>query len=72
MSWAQRLKPVFGIEIETCEHCGGRVTAIASIEDAAVIEKILTHLQLPDHSRVQAPPARSTARDSGSIRLTEP
>jgi len=25
MSWAQRLKRVFGIEIESCEHCGGAV-----------------------------------------------
>jgi hypothetical protein len=23
MTWAQRLKRVFGIEIETCEQCGG-------------------------------------------------
>ena len=41
MSWAQRLKRVFRIEIETCEHCGGRVQVIASIEDAAVIGWIL-------------------------------
>jgi hypothetical protein len=25
MSWAQRLKRVFGIDIETCERCGGAV-----------------------------------------------
>jgi len=25
MTWAQRLKRVFGIEIETCEPYGGRV-----------------------------------------------
>ena len=23
MTWAQRLKRVFRIDIETCEHCGG-------------------------------------------------
>jgi hypothetical protein len=27
MTWAQRLKRVFGIEIETCEQCGGAVFA---------------------------------------------
>jgi len=32
MTWAQRLKRVFGIEIETCEVCGGKVRVIASIE----------------------------------------
>ena len=44
MTWAQRLKRVFRIDIETCEHCGGAVRIIASIEDPVVIEKILTHL----------------------------
>lgn len=32
MSWAKRLKRVFNIDIETCEHCGGTVKIIASIE----------------------------------------
>jgi hypothetical protein len=44
MTWAQRLKRVFKIDIETCDHCGGAVKIIACIEDPAVIEKILTHL----------------------------
>ena len=44
MTWAQRLKRVFGIDIETCPACGGAVRIIACIEDPAVIEKILTHL----------------------------
>ena len=45
-TWAQRLKRVFGIgiDIETCQACGGAVRIIASIEDPEVIEKILTHL----------------------------
>ena len=44
MIWAQRLKWVFGIEIETCEQCGGKVRVTASIEDPAVIGQILGHL----------------------------
>lgn len=44
LTWAQRLKRVFAIEIETCRHCGGRLRVIASIEDAAVIARILEHL----------------------------
>ena len=44
ITWAMRLKRVFGIEIETCGECGGDVRIIASIEDPAVIQKILTHL----------------------------
>ena len=45
MSWAQRLKRVFRIDIESCERCGGRVKIIASIEDAAVIGTILAYLE---------------------------
>jgi len=44
MTWAKRLKRVFNIDIETCSNCGGDVRIIASIEDAAVIQKILTYL----------------------------
>jgi hypothetical protein len=38
------LKRVFDIDIETCEKCGGDVKIIASIENPAVIRKILVHL----------------------------
>ena len=44
MSWAQRLKRVFRIEIERCARCGGAVRVIAAIEDPAVIERILAHV----------------------------
>ena len=44
MTRAQRLKREFKIDILTCEHCGGAVKVIASIEDPAVIKKILDHL----------------------------
>ena len=44
MTWAQRLKRVFDIDIETCPECGGAVKVIACIEDPVVIKKILTHL----------------------------
>jgi len=47
MTWAQRLKRVFQIDIETCRDCGGEVRIISCIEDPAVIRKILAHLD--DH-----------------------
>ena len=50
MTWAQRLKRVFGIDIETCSVCGGAMRIIACIEDPAVIEKILAH---PMRKRLQ-------------------
>jgi hypothetical protein len=44
MTWAQRLRRVFRIDVETCPRCGGAVKIIASIEDDEVIEKILVHI----------------------------
>ena len=44
MTWAQRLKRVFNIDIETCRDCGGEVRIISCIEDPAVIRKILALL----------------------------
>jgi hypothetical protein len=70
MTWAQRLKRVFGIEIESCERCGGAVKIIASIEDPQVIGRILQHLGLEDsnaRSSHQLPPAR--APPIGSVGL---
>ena len=61
MTWAQRLKRVFDIEISTCAHCGGDVKVIACIEDRAVIDKILTHIKKKEspestQSEARAPP----------------
>ena len=50
MTWAKRLKRVFDIDIETCGQCGGAVKIIASIEDPAVIRKILAHLEAKSSS----------------------
>jgi hypothetical protein len=55
MTWAQRLKRVFRIDVETCQACGGAVKIIASIEDPAVTRKILAHLE-------QAAPVREVLR----------
>ncbi len=45
MSWARRLKRVFGIEIEACARCGGKLQVIASIAEPEVIAKIPAHLE---------------------------
>ena len=62
MTWAQRLKRVFAIEIEKCEKCGGPVRIIASIEDPDVIQKILKHLGLdkPEDPQNRSPPTDLT------------
>ena len=60
MTWAQRLKRVFNIDVKTCAQCGGSVKvmpkafamltgqALACIEDQVVIDKILLHLETKD------------------------
>ncbi len=44
MTWARRLKRVFRIDVETCELCGGAVRIVTSIENPALIKKILIHI----------------------------
>jgi hypothetical protein len=44
MTWAQRLKRVFNIDVSVCPKCGGETKVIASIEDKSIIDKILNHL----------------------------
>ena len=44
MRRAQRLKRLFGIDIENCAGCGGTMRIIARIKDSAVIKAILAHL----------------------------
>ena len=61
MSWAQRLRCVFNIDIETCTTCGGRVKVIACIEDPVDIKKLLAHLKKMAASKqsVQLPESRA-------------
>ena len=37
MSWMQRLKRVFAIDIETCPECGGKLRVITCVEDPPLI-----------------------------------
>lgn len=48
MTWMQRLKRVFNIDIEKCERCGRHVKVVSCNEDPEVIEKILQHLALTE------------------------
>ena len=54
MTWAQRLKRVFGVEINTCAGCGGKLKVIASIEEPQVIARILAHLEKTAADQQQA------------------
>lgn len=61
MSWAQRLKRVFNIDIAVCKGCGGTVKVIASIEDPGVIKQILVHLERKAESKQFNPLPESRA-----------
>ncbi len=56
LTWAQRLKRVFEIDITVCPHCGGTLRFIADVTDPEVIRTILEHLQQ------RAPPGLSPRR----------
>ncbi len=36
----------FDLHVLSCPRCGGRMTVLATIDDPAVIQRILTHLGL--------------------------
>ena len=63
MTWAQRLKRVFSIDIEVCGRCGGSVRVIACIEEQDIIDRILAHLRDKKRSYAAspllAPPSRA-------------
>jgi len=60
MTWARRLKRVFGIQIEQCVRCGGRLKVLASIEEPELIERILAHRR--ERGEEEAPTAPLGAR----------
>jgi hypothetical protein len=61
MTWMQRLKRVFAIDIETCPNCGGTLRVIACIEEPALIRHILGYVRRRDRSlgiEARAPPGQ--------------
>ena len=54
LTWAQRLRRVFNIDITLCPLCGGTMRVIADITDPELIQKIL------DHIAAQPPPLKAT------------
>ena len=56
MTWARRLKRVFGIAIQRCARCSGRLEIIVSIEEPAVVARILAHRRERDGEESPASP----------------
>jgi hypothetical protein len=64
MTWAQRLKRAFGIDIKTCAVCIVAVRVHIFIEDSAVIEKFLIHVDAKgaEPGIPRRPPCRAPAQ----------
>jgi hypothetical protein len=45
-TWADLMRRAFEADVLACPNCGGRMVVLATIEDPAVIRRILTHLGL--------------------------
>jgi len=83
MTWAQRLKRVFSIDIEVCGRCGGSVRVIACIEEQDVIDRILAYFRDQEEDTpaqpILAPPTRAppetlplfAGKDSSSIAFNQ-
>jgi len=58
VAWATLLQRVFELDVLACPRCGGRLRVVATIEEPAVVHKILTHVGLSTEPVTpRAPPA---------------
>ena len=65
-AWADLMRRAFEADVLACPRCGGRMIVLATIEDPAVIRRILTHLGLS----LEAGEALPAARGSPSVEST--
>jgi hypothetical protein len=55
MTWAQRLRLVFDIDVSRCSRCGAALRVLVVITEPRVIAAILAHLET---LAARAPPPR--------------
>jgi len=67
LPWHELLRRVFAIDVLVCPRCAGPLTVLAYLTEAAVVDKILTHLGLPTR-----PPPIAPARSPEQQDLFEP
>jgi hypothetical protein len=66
-AWAQLMQRAFDVDVLACPRCGGRLRLIATVNDAHVIHKILTHLGLPPEVPHPDPPQPPPAEAEGLL-----
>lgn len=69
--WADLMSRTFGFDVLACPRCGGRLRLVALIEQAAVIERILHHLDLSAEIPIPRP-ARPPPPSAWDVELAEP
>ena len=72
LSWAERLKRVFDIDISVCPLCGGTLRVIADVTDPDAIQTILAHLkQREPPDAVRRGKGRGKGRKTISLPLSD-
>lgn len=63
MTWMQRLKRVFSIDLSECPWCGAQMRVIAEITEPKVIAQILEHIAAREAGETTArgPPLANAA-----------
>jgi hypothetical protein len=59
-TWAALMRRAFNLDVLRCPRCTGRMQLIATIEDPAVIQRILVHFGLPGTREGPSPPCSMT------------
>jgi hypothetical protein len=67
MSWMQRLRRVFDIDLRYCPRCGGPVRVLAVITEPALIARILKHRDSLDGFRGKVPAGGARAPPVASL-----
>ncbi len=70
-AWADLLRRIFAIDALACMQCGGRLRLIATIEDPAVVDRIVRHLGLPTDLAALLP-ARPPPAGDGTLTFDFP
>jgi len=71
-TWAALMRRAFDIDVLRCPHCAGRMRLIATIEDPAVIARILAHLGLSGFRDGPGPAPPSAAAPAEQHALPHP
>jgi hypothetical protein len=70
-AWADLLRRIFAVDVLACTQCGGRLRLIATVEEPAIVDRILRHLGLPTDVPVLLP-ARPPPAVDGTLTFDFP